>query len=114
MAEITLSIGGHTHRLACADGQEARLRRLGSMLDERWPAAARASGGVLGERAMLFVALMLADSLDEAQNAVEAAPAPSATPAPAPAPAADDAALRRIAERLEAFAAALETGGHTL
>ncbi|MBX9796566.1 cell division protein ZapA [Sphingomonas sp.] len=110
MAEVTLSIGGHSHRIACADGQEARLQQLAAMLAERWPAATRASGGVLGERAMLFVALMLADSLDEA---LARAPAPAPASAPAPGDGADPELLARVATRLEALADALERAGPT-
>ena len=45
MAEVTITIGGRGHAVACRDGEEDRLRQLGAMLDERWAVAARASGG---------------------------------------------------------------------
>lgn len=94
-----LSIGGRGHMVACRDGEEARVGVLAAMLDERWPAAARAGGGST-ERAMLFVALMLADDLDEARRAPPA-------PGPVPGGASEDA-LARIADRLEALAYTLE------
>jgi cell division protein ZapA len=92
MAQVTVSVGGRGHLIACRDGEEARVTELAAMLDERYPAATRAAGGA-GERAMLFVALMLADDLHEAVR-----------PAPSP----DDARLGALAERLEALASALE------
>ncbi len=95
MAQVTLTIGGRPHRVSCRDGEEARLQMLGRMLDERWASAERAAG-LNTERAFLFVALMLADDLDE----VETRPPPGA--------AVTDAALARIADRLESLAAALE------
>lgn len=95
MAEIMLSIGGRSHAVACRDGEEARVRQLGKLLDERWPAAQRAAG-VSTERAMFFVALMLADTLDEVQNR------------PPEGAAVSEAGLRRIAERLEKLADTLE------
>lgn len=95
MAEVLLSIGDRQHRVACRDGSEDHLRRMGAMIDQRWAAANQASGGNNAERSMLFVALMLADALDEQQAAVAA-------------PAANDAVLARIADRLEALADALE------
>lgn len=98
MAEVTLCIGDRDHRIACADGQEARLTALGVMLDARWSGARRASGGINYERTMLYIALMLADALDEAQ----------ATPRPAVGARSGDDAL---AERLEAIANALELEG---
>lgn len=95
MAEVTLSIGGRPHRIACRDGEESRLRMLGQMVDERYASATRVSGGN-PERAMLLAALMLADDLDE----VERRPPPGA--------AVSEDALSRIADRLEALAGALE------
>ncbi|MEG3086598.1 cell division protein ZapA [Sphingomonas sp. PB4P5] len=94
MAEVTLTIGDRRHIVACRDGEEDQLRRLGEMLDARWPAAARAAGGMNGERTMLLVALMLADSLDEAERR----------------PAADAAGdlLEKLADRLEALAESIE------
>ncbi|PAV74025.1 hypothetical protein WR25_01214 [Diploscapter pachys] len=66
------------------------------MLDERWPVALRAAGGVPGERAMLFVALMLADALEDVRQR------------PPEGAAVSEPALQRIADRLEALADALE------
>ncbi len=96
MAEIMLNIGGRNHPIACADGDEDRVHHLGKMIDERWANAQRAAGGLSAERAMLFVALMLADDLDE----IEQRPPEGA--------AVSETALARIAARLESLAEALE------
>ena len=101
MAEVTLTVGGRPHLVACRDGEEARVRHLGAMLDERWAIAQRAAGGAGGERAMLFVALMLADDLDEA----EMRPPEGAV--------VSEPALAQIAERLESLADALEHSAPT-
>ena len=66
------------------------------MLDAQWATAARASGGLNGERTMLFVALMLADALEESENRP---PEPGA---------ATPTMLDKIADRLESLAMALE------
>jgi cell division protein ZapA len=95
MAEVTLSIGGRPHRVACRDGEESRVRMLGQMLDTRWTSAAKVAGAS-AERAMLFVALMLADDLDEAERRPPVGAAVS------------EDALNRIADRLESLAGALE------
>ena len=96
MAEVMLRIGDRRHNVACRDGEEAQLRRLGEMLDQRWAMANRASGGLNAERTMLLIALMLADNLDQAENR------PSADGGPSP------AFLNRLADRLEALAETLE------
>lgn len=98
MADVTLTIGGGRHVVACRDGEEDQLLTIGALLDSRWPAAKRAAGGLGGERAMLFVALMLADDLHDAQNR---------PPETAPASVSDDE-LEKLADRLEALAASLE------
>ena len=94
MADVTLTIGDRRHTVACRDGEESQLRKLGDLLDKHWSTASRASGGLNGERTMLFVALMLADELDEAQRRP-----PEGTGA---------IILEQVAERLERLAAALE------
>lgn len=109
MGEVVLSIGDRQHRIPCKDGTEDQFRRIATRLDSRWAAAERASGGMNAERSMLYVALMLADALDEAERG--ATPMPSATalaPAPPPAPPLALPDLDQLADRLEAIAAALE------
>lgn len=99
MAEVSIELGGRQHRVACRDGSEDQVRRLGQLLQQRWDAAEKASGGLSAERSMLFVALMLADALDEAQR----------TPKPAATTAESNALdLAAIAARIEALADGLE------
>lgn len=106
MGTVSLRIGGRQHRIACRDGEEAHLERLGARLDAHAAAAEAASGGST-ERAMLLIALMLADELHEAEAAPPPLP-PTPEPEPEPAlPVADDR-LDAIADRLEALANALE------
>lgn len=95
MADVTLTIAGRSYVVAARDGDEAHLRRLEKMLQKHSPAAQRASGGMSAERTLVYLSLILADLLDEAQE--------NAAPAAAP-----NALLNHIADRLEAVAAALE------
>lgn len=107
MGEVVLSIGDRQHRIPCKDGTEDQFRRIATKLDSRWAAAERASGGMNAERSMLYLALMLADALDEAERGASPMPsAPAPALAPAPVPALPD--LDQLADRLEAIAAALE------
>ena len=96
MASVNLEIGGRSFTIGARDGEEARVHALAAMIEARWPIALRAAGNQPGERAMLFVALMLADALDECE---QRPPAGSSVSEPA---------LARIADRLEALASALE------
>ncbi|GGB34345.1 hypothetical protein GCM10011380_24750 [Sphingomonas metalli] len=95
MATVTIQVGGRPHTIACRPGEEARVQLLGRMLDQRWSAADRAAAGQ-PERAMLFVALMLADALEEAESR------------PPVGAAIGEAALERLADRLEKLAETLE------
>lgn len=66
MAEVTLTIAGHSYTVACRDGEEDRLKKLGAMVDAKTIDAQAAVGGNLGEaRVLLFAALLLADEADE-------------------------------------------------
>ena len=94
MAEATLTIGGRAHVIPCRTEDVSHFQALGRTLDRHFATAQGASGGASGERTFLFLALILADALDEAHRA--------------PSTERDTAALARVAERLEAVAAALE------
>ncbi len=94
MAEVTLSIGGHSYQMACRTGEEAHLLKLGDIVDARVKEAQETVGATNEVRSLLFASLLFAD---EAQDA-----------APPPAAADHGPALTRLAERLEALAEALE------
>lgn len=111
MARVMLEIGGTSWPVACRDGEEPEVLRLGRMLAERWAPAQRASGDAGAARVMLLIALMLADELVDLQEQ-------AASPAPAPVPAQttsamDESALTQLADRLEMLATALEQPGPT-
>jgi cell division protein ZapA len=94
MAEVTLTVAGRDHVIACRDGEEPHLKRLGAMLDAHSQTAVHASGGLNSERTLLYIALILADQLDEAERNPPSGVSP--------------VLLDNIADRLEAVAAALE------
>ena len=96
MGQVTLNLAGRSHVIACRDGEELHLQRLGTILDRHADTAQRASGGS-SERTLLFLALILADQLDEADRN------PSAGVSPV--------LLENLADRLEAVAATLEDHG---
>jgi cell division protein ZapA len=94
MAEVMLTVAGRSHAIACRDGEEPHLRHLESLLERHAEMAQRASGGLNSERTLLYLALILADLLDEAERNPPSGVSP--------------VLLDRIADRLEAVAAALE------
>lgn len=94
MAQVTLSLGGRGFVVGCREGEEPRVQALGRMIEERWAGAAKAGGSV--ERTFLFVALMLADELDEEINR------------PLPDNLVSEDELAVIAGRLESLAETLE------
>ena len=103
MADVTLSIGGHSYTLACRDGEEAHLLNMGALIDAKTVEARAAVGGLSEIRQLVFAALLLADELSE-RRAV-----PTVTPA---SDASSLTALVGVAERLEAIASTLEDSRH--
>ena len=99
MAEVTLSLIGRSFAVACRDGEEPHLRHLESLLQRHAETAQRASGGINSERTLFYLALILADLLDEAERNPPSGVSP--------------VLLDRIADRLEAVAAALEEDGQS-
>ena len=94
MGQVTLTVAGRSHTIACRDGEEIHLERLEGMLNQHAQTALHASGGLSGERTMLFIALILADLLDEAERNPPGGVSP--------------VLLDNLADRLESVAAALE------
>ncbi|OAN57044.1 cell division protein ZapA [Sphingomonas sp. TDK1] len=103
MADITLQVAGRSYTVSAREEDMPHLRELEARIASHADAAMRAGGSQGGERTLLYLALILADALDEAERA----PPPPA-PAPVAAPAVSDELLVRVADRLEAVAAALE------
>jgi cell division protein ZapA len=96
MGQVTLTVAGRSHNIACRDGEELHLERLGALLNRHSDTAQSAAGGNY-ERTLLFLSLILADQLDEAERN------PSSGVSPV--------LLENLADRLEAVAATLEDGG---
>ena len=65
MSQVSVTINGRKFRMACEDGQEARLTQLAADLDQRIEQL-RASFGEIGDtRLTVMAALTLADELAE-------------------------------------------------
>jgi len=68
MAQISVSINGKPYPLACADGEEDRLRKLASYVDSKTKDIAGKLGHVNEARLILMAALMIADELHDSQE----------------------------------------------
>jgi cell division protein ZapA len=106
MSNITLSIGGRSYTVACAEGEENHVRSLGSMINTKVSSMGDMSGQA-ETRMLLFAALLLADELHEANNQ----PRSSQSPAPADGEPSPEMAgmLAQLANRLENLAERLES-----
>ena len=110
MPQVSVTINGRKFRMACEDGEEARLARLAEDFDTRI-SRLRARFGEIGDaRLTIMAALEIADELSEAKEkvqrlepelaALQNASAASAARADS-AQAAVAAALNAAAERIE-------------
>ena len=97
MATVTVHINGRPNAVACADGQEERVRILAKQFDGHVRQVAGEVGHVGDLRLFLMAGLLLADELHEARLNGGAA-------APPPEPPSQDG----VAEALNAVAARLE------
>jgi cell division protein ZapA len=102
MANVNLTIAGRTYSVACRDGGEDHLMKLGAQVDKKAADAERAVGNATEARVLLLAALLLADELGEARAGKMPEPQPGLSPAVAE-------ALVRLAERVETLADSLET-----
>ena len=102
MSNVTLSIGGRSYTVACAEGEENHVLGLGSLINGKL-AAMGDMAGQAETRMLLFASLLLADELHEAGGAKAATAAPPAQIAPAMALRLDELAtsLENLATRLE-------------
>jgi cell division protein ZapA len=111
VGQISLTVNGRPYAIACDDGQEARIRRLGQYVDAKVAEFVGSLGQVGEARLLLLAALVIADELADANEALRLERSGART-AQAEATAAAGAAasgVQGIAQRVEAIAARLET-----
>jgi cell division protein ZapA len=96
MGQVSLTVNGRPFALTCDDGQEARIRRLAQYVDAK-VAEFVASVGQVGEaRLLLLAALVIADELADANEALRLERSAAS-------------GIHGIAQLVEAIAARLET-----
>src|ERR1700761_6370366 len=71
MSQVSVTVNGHPYKIACEDGQEPRIRRLAQYVDARVGEFVRDVGQVGEARLLLLAALVIADELSDANEALE-------------------------------------------
>jgi cell division protein ZapA len=118
MGQVVVKVNGRDFPLSCADGQEARTRRLAQYVDAKIGEFTKTVGQVGEARLILLAALVIADELSDANEALQqersrgragggSGGQPSETAAPG-VPTGASAGIRSAAQRIEAIAARLE------
>jgi len=116
MAQVTVSIGGRSYRLACNPGEEPHLQELSASLDRKILEMRQAFGEIGDQRLAIMAALTAADEASETRRRADAEAA-RADAADADAREAQDEAeraaetftrtLNEMSARIEALAEAL-------
>lgn len=107
MGQVSITIRGRSYQIACDDGQEAHLARLGRYLDQRAEQLASASGSISDNLLLVMTALVIADELSDTLGELESVRGAGAQNARAEAENEVVAALDKLAARIEGIAAGL-------
>lgn len=71
MAKVSVTINGRKYQIACEDGQEAHLSRLGAYVDRRISELVASVGQVGDSQLLVMASLLIADELSDAYSEVE-------------------------------------------
>ena len=63
MAVVSLNIAGRFYRFSCNDGQEAHMRHLGSLLDQKAKQLTSSMGAMQEGQLLVLIALLLEEDL---------------------------------------------------
>jgi cell division protein ZapA len=67
MAQVAVTIGGRTYRLACNEGEEEHLEALAREIDSKFDTIHKSFGEIGDQRLIVMAALTIADELSEAR-----------------------------------------------
>lgn len=114
MPTLPIQINGKTYRIACEDGQEEHLERLGHYVDHRCRQLLSSVGHVGESLMFVMVSLLIADELSdvsaelhELRQAMGEAPSPDG-------PSAREEAEEKLARLVESLARRVEGIAETL
>jgi cell division protein ZapA len=73
LGQVNVQINGRKYQIACDDGQEAHLSRLGNYVDSRVNELVAAVGQIEDARLLVMVSLLIADELSDSYAELEVA-----------------------------------------
>lgn len=107
MARVEITLNNRPYPIACEDGQEGRVREVAAFVAERIREIQGSVRTATDTHLLVMVALMLGDELlDLREGKVPGVPAPAPSPLDDPELA---SRLQKLADRIEAIAARVET-----
>jgi len=109
VGQVNLTINSRPFAVTCDDGQEGRIRLLGQYVDAKVAEFAGNIGQVGEVRLLLLAALVIADELADANEALRLERSGARAAAADAAAEAAASGINGIAQRVEAIAARLET-----
>lgn len=87
MAQIIININYREYAISCENGEEARIMKLGRLLDEKARSLTEALGPINENQLLAMVGLLVADELADLKKTLAQSPAPVLNSAPVqPAP----------------------------
>jgi cell division protein ZapA len=105
MGQISVPVNGRTFAIICDDGQEVRTRRLAQYVDAKVGEFVTSVGQVGNAKLLLLAALVIADELAEANDALQQE---RSRPSPSP-PEGLANRVRDLSKPVEAIAERLRT-----
>ena len=112
MAQVAVTINGREYSIACDDGQEEHLSKLGEYLNSRVSELSATMGQIGDARLLIMAGLLVSDELADAfADVSELTDQIARLQKQAPPPGVEDSeakAIEGLAERIEAIAERLE------
>lgn len=70
MAQVNLTVNGRVYRIACGDGEEEHLARLGERFEEAINELRSELGEIGDQRLMVMAGILMTDRLDHAERSL--------------------------------------------
>ena len=109
MAQVVVTVNGRVFPINCEDGQEARIRRLAQYVDAKVGEFVKNLGQIGEARLILLAALVIADELSDANEALHQERTRPRGPGGDGGQSAAAGGVRALAGRIETIAARLES-----